>query len=224
MNKQEELVAAVTKLIRLGEKLLETETDSAGQIKPLVDEKAFHDFRISTLSFFSRVFGDRSVYYQSFHEEVTQATASRTRRGISMLTAASRELQGNWYDTVKGAMARDILTDILRLAQDHLNSGNSGAAAIVGGSVLDKLLRTICLEKDIKVHNIIQGKAVPKKAMQLTGEAYKKKLYDRQSNKTIIGWLEFAKAAAEKRDVPVPEGEAKKMIRDIQNLINKLRF
>lgn len=223
MNNKDELVAAAAALIKLGEKVLETETE-ASQRKPLVSEKKFHDFRISALSFFSRVFGERSDYYQSFKTEVTQATASRTRRGISMLTAASRELQGNWLDTARGSIVRDTLTDILRLAQDQLNDGNIKAAVVIAGAVLEKLLRNICLEKGIKIHNDIQGKAVPKKALQLTGEAYKKKLYDRQDNKQIIAWLDLAKITAAEDAPAVSAAQASALLRDLQNLINKLRF
>ena len=223
MDNQDKLIAATTALIKLGEKLLETETE-ASQRKPLVNEHKFHEFRISSLSFFSRVFGDKSDYYLGFKTEVTQATASRTRRGISMLTAASQELQGNWLDTTRGSIARDILTDMLRLAQDQLHDGKVTAAVTIAGAVLEKLLRIICLEKGIKIHNNLQDKAVPKKALQLSGEAYKKKLYDRQENKQIISCLELAKSAAAEGNDNISTGEAKKVIRGVQNLINKLRF
>lgn len=223
MNNKDELVTTAATLIKLGEKILNTETEASHR-KPLVSEKEFHDFRISTLSFFSRVFGDRSDYYQSFKAEVTQATASRTRRGISMLTAASRELQGNWLDTTRGSIVRDTLADMLRLAQDQLNNGNVRAAVVIAGAVLEKLLRNICLEKDIKIHNEIQGKAVPKKALQLTGEAYKKKLYDRQENKQIINWLDLVQKSAAEESAPVSLDQASKLVKGIQNLINKLRF
>ncbi len=223
MNNKDELIAATTALIKLGEKVLETETEASHR-KPLVSEKKFHDFRISTLSFFSRVFGEKSDYYQSFKTEVTQATASRTRRGISMLTAASRELQGDWLDTTRGTIVRDILTDMLRLAQDQLNDGNVKAAVVIGGAVLEKLLRNICLEKGIQIHNKVQNKAVPKKALQLTGEAYKKKLYDRQENKQIISWLDLVKNTSAEESDSVAADEAQKFVRGVQSLINQLRF
>lgn len=223
MNNKDELVAAATALIRLGEKVLESETEASHR-KSLVSEKEFHDFRISTLSFFSRVFGDKSDYYQSFKAEVTQATPSRTRRGISMLTAASRELQGNWLDTTRGSIVRDVLTDMLRLAQDQLNDGNVKAAVVISGTVLEKLLRNICLEKGIKIHNNIQDKTVPKKALQLSGEAYKKKLYDRQDNKQIINWLELVKTSSAEESASISADQASKLVRGVQNLINKLRF
>lgn len=223
MKNKEDLVAAATALIKLGEKVMETETESSNR-NPLVNEKKFHDFKISALSFFSRVFGNGSAYYQNFHTEVTQATASRTRRGISMLTAATRDLQGNWFDTTKGAITRDILSDILRLAQNQLDEGNTNAAVITTGTILTTLLRSMCLAKGININNEIQGKAVPKKPLQLTGEAYKKKLYERQDNKEIISWIELTQAVTEGKNSAVSPGEAKKLIQGVHNLIGKLNF
>ncbi len=103
-----------------------------------------------------------------------------------MLTAAKRELKGDWLETTRGAVARDILADILRLARVQFDQGNTTSAAIICGVVLEKHLSNLCQAREIAIYNEIQGKAVPKKGLQLTGEAYKKKLYSRQDNKTII--------------------------------------
>ncbi len=80
MKNQDELIAQAAAIITLGEKVLATET-SDSQSKSLVNEQNFHDFRISSLSFLSRVFGETSTYYESFRTEVIHHTASRTRRG-----------------------------------------------------------------------------------------------------------------------------------------------
>ncbi len=108
MKNQDELIAQAAAIITMGEKVLASET-AEGQSKTFVNEQKFHDFRITALSFLSRVFGEVSSYYQSFKTEVTHNTASRTRRGVGMLTAAKRELKGDWLETTRGAVARDFL-------------------------------------------------------------------------------------------------------------------
>lgn len=223
MKNQDELVDQTAALIRLGEKVLGTETET-GNKKSLVSDIKFHDFRISALSFLSRVFGSESVYYQSFKTEVTQATLSRTRRGISMITAAQRELSSDWLDSTKGTISRDIQTDIMRLAQEHHEQGNNSAAVIIAGTMLEKLLRNLCIAKEVRTYNDIQGKAVAKKGLQLTGELYKKKVYERQDNKAIIGWLELTTAVAQEKQEALPDAEVKDMLKGIQGLINKLRY
>ena len=223
MKNQDELVAQLTKIIETGERVLATETGE-GQQKSLVHEEKFHDFRISALSYLGRVFGQESTYYQSFKSEVTQPTTSRTRRGVGMLTGARSELQGDWLETTSGAINRDVLTDMLRLARMQQEENHSMAAAIIAGAVLEKHLRNLCLAKGIKIHNDLENKAVPKRGLQLTGEAYKKKLYERQDNKEVISWLELYDAAATGKKEAITGVQAKNMVAGVLGFIAKTRY
>ncbi|MGW8195176.1 MAG: hypothetical protein ACWGOX_13025, partial [Desulforhopalus sp.] len=190
MKNKDELVAQAESLIAFGEKVLATES-SESQLKPLVNEVKFHDFRISSLSFLSRVFGESNIYYETFRTEVTHPTSSRTKRGVGLLSGAKRELQGDWLATTVGALTREILEDMLRLAETQLEQGNLYTATSIAGTVLELQLRGLCKAKGISLMNIIQGKGVSKKPLQLAGEAYKKKIYTRQDNKSVISWLEM---------------------------------
>ena len=223
MKNQDELVAQAAAIITLGEKVLGTETNDS-RSKSLVNELKFHDFRISALSFFSRVFGEVSTYYQSFRTEVTHHTSSRTRRGIGMLTAAKRELQGDWLETTSGVVSRKILMDMLRLARIQFDQNNYVAAAVITGAILEQQLRNLCLARGIAIHNEIQGKAVPKKGLQLTGEAYKKKLYDRQDNKAIISWFELCDAAAKGKTDSITSDLVKTMLNEMQAFLTKTKY
>jgi len=223
MKNQDELIAQLAAIITMGETVLGTET-GGNQSKSLVNEQKFHDFRISALSYLSRVFGEVSTYYESFRTEVIHHTASRTRRGLGMLTAAKRELEGNWLETTRGAVARDILIDMLRLARIQLDQDNLSTAAIIAGAILEKQLRSLCLARGISIHNDIQGKAIPKKALQLTGEAYKKKLYDRQENKAVMSWLEIYDAAAKGNLDAFTSSQVKSMLNEMQAFLTKIKY
>jgi hypothetical protein len=222
MKNQDELIAHLTAIITAGEKVLSTESEE-GRLKSLVSEEKFHDFRIAALSFLDRVFGQDSTYHQSFKSEVTQATASRARRGIGILTAAAKDLQGDWLETTRGAITRDVLTEMLHPAKVLLEANNLRGATIIAGAVLETHLRNFCLAKGIKVFNEIQNKAVPKRGLQLTGEAYKKKLFDRPENKKILAWLElYDKAAASKDDIPAEQ--VKTMVGGVLVFLTKTRY
>jgi hypothetical protein len=223
MKNQDELLAQLAAILTTGEKVLATETGE-NQQKRLVSEEKFHDFRISAMSFLGRVFGQDSTYHQSFKSEVTQPSASRTRRGIGILTAAEKDLRGDWLETTSGAITRDVLTDMLRLAKSQLELQNFKAAAIIAGAVLEKQLRNLCLINGIKIHNEIQNKAVAKKGLQLTGEAYKRKLYDRQANKEIVSWLELYNRAAEAKGDDIPTEQVKTMVNGVLGFLTKIRY
>ncbi len=220
MNNQGQLIAQADAIIQSGEKVLATKRADKAKIST-VDEQKFHDFRISALSYLGRVFGENSAYCKNFRAEVTQPSASRTRRGIGMMTAAQRELEGNWLETTRGSISRDILTDMLRLAYQHLKQDNLIPAVSIAGAVLDKSLRDLCMARNISLHNRIQGRAVTKNGLQLTGEAYKKKLFDRRTNKKIIAWFELYKNITENKEIKPTVDLAKDMLKGVQSFITK---
>jgi hypothetical protein len=223
MKNQDELLAQLAAIVTLGEKIL-AETFSDEKQKQLVNESKFHEFRISALSFLSRVFGEGTTLHQSFKSEVTQATASRTRRGLGFLAATAKELQGDWLETTTGAINRDLLADMLRLAKTHLDERRPRAAAILAAAILEKHLRNLCLAKGIKIYNEIGGKAVDKKGLQLTGEAYKKKFYDRSDNKGVTIWLTCGEQAADPKGAEPSLDQVKTMISGIASFLNKVRY
>jgi uncharacterized protein (UPF0335 family) len=218
MKNREDLKGQASAIIRLGEKVLETET-AVTNSNPLVSEPKFHEFRISALSYLSRVFGNHSTYYESFKTEVTHATASRTRRGVAIIKAGQKDIEGDWLETTRGAVTKDILIDMLKLAKIQVDQKNEKAAVIMMGAILEELLRCLCIRAEIKVYNEIQGKAVPKKGLQLTGEAYKKKVYERQENKLIMAWLELYADALGDNNEGVTTGKVSQMLTGMQSFL-----
>ncbi len=195
MKNKADLTAKVQAIITMGEKVLATESKGFQQ-QTFVNEQQFHDFRISGLSLLSRVFGDNSQYYLRFKSEVTSPGTSRTKRGLGILSAATTELQDNWVETTRGAITSEILADFMAMAEIHIEAGNLQSGLILIGAVIEKHLRNLCLAGNISTTNQQSGSASPKKPLQLTGEAYKKKLYDRQQHRRIISWLEICDNAA----------------------------
>ena len=57
----------------------------------------------------------------------------------------------------------------------------------------------------------------------MTGEAYKKKLYDRQDNKNVIAWLELSYAAAGRGD-SITAAQAKNMLTGVLSFLAKTRY
>lgn len=220
MNNREELISQAQALIQLGEKVLETET-SPSHTKPVVNDIKFHEFRISCLSYLSRVFGEKLVHCENFKAEVTHPTGSRTRRGIGILKSAISELEGDWLATTRGEIIKDTLTGIIRQAKKQIDQENYKAAALIAGMVVDQVLRAICQKQGIKLYNEIKGKAESKKTLQLTGEAYKKKLYDRQTNKAIITWVELYNDVAAGKETPNLEKGVTKMLKELQSFLTK---
>ncbi len=211
MSEQSERIKELNKLIKQGDKILETASRGSNPNSiPEVNEEKFHAFRIAALSWLNRVFAADHTCNQSFASEVTHATVARTKRAIGILQAAKIELESEWLPATRSSLAKDMLSSILNHAQREYRQGNLRAAAIICGTMVDELLRRICLKAKIGLTNqqLQGGKPATKKALQLTGEAYKKKVFDRTVNKQFISAIELFNEQT-KADAPPPE--AKKM-------------
>ena len=221
MNNKDELVSQVKELLDFGDKVLSTvSTDSRN--KSRVEEVIFHDFRISALSYLSRVFGNNSTQYEIFKAEVTQPTLSRAKRGIAVLMSAEKELQGGWLQTARGTIIRELLIDTTRIAQLHFDKENYTAATTIAGSLLEKQLRELCLNAGIRIFNETRGKAAPKRGLQLSGDAYKKRVISRQVNKNLNSWLKLYEEASTGKE-PKKE-DARLMLKGINDFISNLTY
>ncbi len=217
MSEQSERIKELDKLLTQGEKILATAKKSSNpNAVPEVNEEKFHAFRIAALSWLNRVFDTDHTCSRSFVSEVNHATVARTKRAIGILQAAGVELEGNWLPATRSGIAKDMLSSILHHAQREYNDGNLQAAVIICGTVVDELLRRICLKAAISLTNQqLKGRPAAKKALQLTGEAYKKKIFDRTVNKQFITIIELFN---EQVTTGAPPPDAKKVAQIIASL------
>lgn len=226
MPEQQKLIREVEHLLGQARKVLDTTLSSSNpNAAPEVKEETFHAFRISSSSWLNRVFGNNHTCSQAFLHEVTHATVARTKRAVGILEAARIELDGDWLSTTKGTLAKDMLINVLRHAQMQRDAGNMRAAVVICGAVIDELLRRVCLRAGITlVNDQVQGKATAKKALQLTGEAYKKKVYDRAVNKQLISWIELFNEQVEGKNDPPKEKQVDQMLKGTRVIITTLQL
>lgn len=222
MIKKDDLINQAQAIIRMGEKVLETESTDARQ-KSLVDETKFHDFRISALSYLSRVFAEKSDYYQSFKSEVTQATSSRTRRGIGILDASSQALKEGWLESASETLCREILLDMLNIAQAETDEHRVASAITISCTILEKHLRDLATAHDIPVENRMRDKTVAKRGLQLSGELYKKKLLSRQDSRTVVQQFELLAPQEDGSRKKLGPGDAQRCMAAIRRLIESQR-
>lgn len=223
MKNRADLTAKIEAVIGMGEKVLATETKGFQQ-QTFVDEQIFHDFRISGISLLSRIFGNNNQHYQCFKTEVTSPGTSRTKRGLGILSAARTELQGNWVETTRASITSEILTEFMAMAKVHIEAGNLHSAVTLIGAVIEKHLRNFCLANDIPATNEQLQTATLKKPAQLTGEAYKKRLYNRQQNKKILSWLELCGTAVQDTNSVFSAKQIQAMHADVTRFVSQTRY
>jgi len=218
MINREDLVTQTLALIRMGEKVLETESTDSRQ-KTLVDETKFHDFRISALSYLSRIFAEKSDFYQSFKSEVTQATSSRTRRGIGILEASRKAIQEGWLESAGDTLRREILLDMLNIARAEAEERRVATAITIGCTILEKYLRDLAAAHDIPTENRMRDKQVAKRGLQLSGELYKKKLLSRQDSRAVVQQFELLTNKEDGSRKKLTSKDAQTCLTTVQRLI-----
>ncbi|WP_457577603.1 hypothetical protein [Desulfomarina sp.] len=218
MKNKENLTEKLQAIIEMGNKVLATETQGF-QKQTFVDEQKFHDFRIAGLSLLSRIFGDTSQHYTCFKSEVTIPGSSRTKRGIGILTSATRELQGNWLETTRGNITLEILEEFMDMARGYIEMNTPAAAIILMNAVLEKHLRNLCQANGIDIINRRQSTPAPKRSLQLASEGYKKKLFDRGQNKKLLSWLELCGRINQDPTLTVSTEQADKMYRGLRRFL-----
>ncbi len=193
MTDKEQLDREVDKHLKSAQKLLDkAQPGSTPFSVSTVKETAFHEFRLSAASWLLRVFGERHLLYKSFNSEVTHATTARTKRGIAILKTAKKEIGEGWQEDLSSIIIKDMLQEMLRGARYQQKAGNSRCAVVQCGAVLEFALQRLCLDGGLSIVNEkMQGKAEKKRALQLAGEAYKKKLYERRHYKSLLDSIEL---------------------------------
>ncbi len=189
MTKQADTDKKVAALIKMGEKVLASKTE--GHQKQYLNEKLFHDFRISTLSFFTTVFGTKSSFYIEFQKEVANPSPSRTERGIGILEGARKELQGDWLTPVKTTIYGQLERDLLSIARKHAAQGQLLNATIFATTLLENHLQQFASQNNLNIEKKVEEKMIAYTAVQLNSRIYKKGLYPRPLNKKIFKWLEL---------------------------------
>lgn len=210
MKTQRDTDKKVIALIKMGEKVLDTTTD--GHQKQYINEKKFHDFRISALSFLSVTFGDHSAYYKEFYKEVTTPTPVRCERALGILSSVQREIQGDWLTSMRSDIFNVFERDMLSIAKKQALSGKKKAAIILAASLLDNHLQNFSTENGMNIMHEVDGKMIAFTAVQLNSRAYKKGLFDRKVNKRIFAWLELAEASIDLPDADIDTNAVTKAI------------
>lgn len=214
------------RLLTLATRALKTAATPANpEAAPTVDELKFHEFRISALSWLSRVFGDDHTTTTAFRNEVISPTAARARRGAAIVAAAQQELQGDWLQTTKGELFVNMLTGTLRRAKRQQEDGNLRAAAILCGSVIDEMLYRLAARIGLSPVNTGQsGRARSKKPLQLTGELYREKVYPRETRKKLVTAVELYNECAKDTDKIPEEKQVATMLHSVETILRGLKL
>ncbi len=207
----DDFVKRVNQFIAFAEQTLQTAHTREGFGGAWVDEQMFNQFRASSLSFLSNVFGEDHIFYTEFTNKVGMASPAVVKIGQGLLYAVKEELEGGWLRTTKGLISADIFADFLEMASHLLEERYKDPAAVMTGGVLEEHLRQLCTKHSIAIEvPDAKGRPRPKKAETMNQELVKARAnggsYSGGEQKQVTAWLDLRNDAAhghyDKYDIP----------------------
>jgi hypothetical protein len=149
------VLSRLQELIQLGEQVKQTRySKSVGGMTVIgdagVDSELAHQWGTSCLDLLGRVFGQDSVYYESFQTELPKFHNYSPVGHASGVLKAARDAyeHGHLFDT-RTLIEAEVFDDFLEQAEHLLDAGYYQPAAVVIGSVLEDGLRKLCAKHEI---------------------------------------------------------------------------
>lgn len=178
----------LNQLIEKGEKALSTRHPPTGGFittaGDFIDDEPFYQWRIESLSFLTRVFGNNSIYFKEFQNHCTNPRYPKAFQGQSILKAAKEDIEGGYLKNLETLVSADIFTDFLEMSEYLLEQGYKDPAASLIGAVLENGLRKIAKNKGIKLKS-------RENISSLNNKLADAQIYNRLTQKMIKVWNEI---------------------------------
>ena len=188
--RDERTVGRCDELIRQGEEVLRTKrSHRPGVIAPdFVDEAAFFQWQVSSLSFLEATVGEASIHFSRFRDVTAEPRYSEASRGVAVLRATSEDLRGGYLAKYESLIHAELFTDFLDMAEHLSLAGYVNPAASLTGAVLENGLRKLAIRSGINVAEADDISALNQKLAA-------KGIYNRLVQKQIHAWKAVRDAA-----------------------------
>lgn len=126
------------------------------------------------------------------------------------------DMAAGWLDSLTELIHAETLADILSQAEELLQKGYKGAAAVIAGSALEAHLKLLCVKHSIPT---ILPSGAPKKADAMNSELVKAAVYNSIRQKSVTSWLGVRNAAAHGDYDAFSAGDVKSSVGPIRDFI-----
>lgn len=193
MSVNEDVAKRFDELIEMGRKVLSTEWSPPSNFIGFdngVDSELANQWMVSSENYLLQIMGINSVYFNEFSALFTKGiTYTPVKKGMGILTAAKEDYQGGYLVSVRKLISAEIIDTFLDQAQELLESGYIGPAAVLAGCVLEDHIRNICKEKQIELPD-------RPKLEYMNVQLAKIEYYSKLTQKQITTWAEIRNSAA----------------------------
>lgn len=218
MNSDAQMRARLYPLLRKGEKMIETlsETNS------VVDIRKYAEWRSQSLVCLTDIFGSTHRYTKNFElsEEIggnksihiTTMYGLAALQGLGILRAALEDIKNGYLSTLKELATAEVFSDLLDQAEHLLKNGYFTPAASLAGAVLENGLRSLAKRKNVTVK-------AKDNLSTLNNKLAAKNVYTRLRQKQIAFWVDVRNIADHSEFDKVAENDVADLVRGIRNFL-----
>jgi hypothetical protein len=150
MSLEEKIIRRFEELTDKGEKVLDTKYSVTIKTYPpsvrnYVDVELSNEWGMGCLNILSKATGNKSDYYQSFKELLSNLVSySSIKKALGILKAAKDDYENGYLFDTRTLIEAEVFSDILEQAEELLKKGHYQASAVIAGCILEDGLRKLC--------------------------------------------------------------------------------
>lgn len=151
--------------------------------------------------------GKDDVHLHQFKECVGNRylSLSYVERGIGILAAAKEDIEKGYIQNIRNLVMAEVFSDLLDQAQELLDAGYHGPAAVLAGAVLEDNLRKLCVENGIELPE-------KPKMDKMNADLAKAEVYNKIKQKQVTTYAGIRNSAAHGKWNEFNAEEVKQMI------------
>jgi hypothetical protein len=216
MSVNEDVVKRFDELIDRGRQVLSTRRDLPpnfiGFDDP-IDSELGNQWMVSSKNYLLQVIGEKSVHFTEFSALFSKGvTYTPVKKGIGILTAAKEDYQGGFLTSIRKLVGAEIVGSLLDQAQELLEAGYIGPAAVLTGCILEDHIKNICHEKQIELPD-------KPKLEYMNAQLAKIEYYNKLTQKQITSWADIRNSAAHGNWDQFKENDVSDMIKWVSRFI-----
>ena len=199
MSVNENVIKRFDELIEKGRKVLSTRRELP--------------WMVSSKNYLLQTIGEKSVHFTEFSALFTKGvTYSPVKKGIGILSAAKEDYQGGYLSGIRKLVSAEIMDSLLDQAQELLENGYLGPAAVLAGCILEDHIKKICIEKEIELPD-------KPKLDFMNAQLAKIEYYNKLTQKQLTALAEIRNSAAHGKWENFKEDDVKDMVKWVSRFI-----
>jgi hypothetical protein len=214
--------ARLEELAQTGESIKATKWTSGGGggrvisiPETYVDEEQARQWTMNALTILKSALGEDNDNYQQVKENLPMCALYRNFGFmVAAVKAALDDLKGGYFFEAKTLLEAEVFNDLLEQAEELHQAGYKDAAAVLGGAVLERHMRSMCVGRGI---GLLKPNGKHKMINDMNDELAKAGAYNALKKKQVVAWADLRNNAAHGNTGAYTADDVGRFLRDVSD-------